>query len=199
MEAIKHGDKVLVMKNDQLLQTLVPVGSFTNTNTHFGRRVLFSFPYLFITEPCRGKGVVWVYRWAAPSGRWACVEKEGCQFRLVRQIHSTQEHHGFGRALAFTEPYLFVSDCTQNDFRGCIYVTKVTDREPLLQVLYSHEEPDECVGLTLTVWSADHDMMLNVRGVHRGTLEFFVLTMTARPNRTLRHHPLQLFHTSRED
>lgn len=205
MEVVREKDKVLVYRKKPellLIQTIVPVK--TLDHCHFGRIVLLSLPYLFISEPGRDTGVISIYRWCTKQGLVAKTsETRSCQFRLFCQVHSEQKLHGFCKALAYAHPFLFVSDCTSADYRGSVYVIKVTERAPQLRLLYTHTEADECVGLGLEVRTEEQDRWyrIQVRGVHRATLAGFVIHLKAKPNLTLRHHPLEVEaeYTTKED
>lgn len=203
MEVVREKDKVLIYRKQDpekselerssnlLVQTIVPVK--TLDHCHFGRIVLLSLPYLFISEPGRNTGVISIYRWCTKQGLVAKTsETRGCQFRLFCQVHSEQKLHGFCKALAYEEPFLFVSDCTNANYRGSVYVVKVTERAPQLRLLYTHTEADECVGLGLEVQHQQSWYQIQVRGVHRASLAGFVIHLKAKPNLTLRHHPLEV-------
>ena len=179
-----HEDnKVCVVANDAAIQWM-QTPTTRPQSTLFGRFALVSLPYLFITEPWLDFGLVHVYRWCNRYGKPMFSNATGCQFRLAHQIASPTAKPGFGKALAFHDPFLFITDCVQS----AVYVWCP---DTGVHCLYQHPIAVESIGFTIEVTESDHVWMITVEAIHRGTLERFPVIIQARRDTTVRHHLLR--------
>jgi hypothetical protein len=186
MKVIRKSNEIWVLNEEGVtLQIVTPVRE-SDQPTHFGRNVLLAFPYMFVTEPWRGNGVVYIYQWCDRFGS-PTTHTMG-QFRLQRQIHSSHQHHGFGKALAFMYPFLFITDCSFADFMGALFFVNI--ERPTLEKLYEHRTPVETTGLSVSVTMQEDVFLIELETIHRETLERSWQRIRAIQNRNLRYHPL---------